>query len=47
MSDPVLLPSGKIVDKLFIKKHLLNDQNDPFNRKPLSINKLIECPELK
>ena len=33
MTDPVKLPSsGAIVDRLTIKKHLLNDKSDPFNR---------------
>ncbi len=36
MKDPVRLPnSGKIVDKMTIIRHLLNDKSDPFNREPL------------
>lgn len=32
MEDPVLLPSGTIVERISIVKHLLNDPTDPFNR---------------
>ncbi len=33
MKDPVKLPtSNKIMDRLVIVRHLLNDKNDPFNR---------------
>lgn len=36
MNDPVKLEtSGNIVDLLTIKKQLLNDPLDPFNRAPL------------
>jgi hypothetical protein len=36
MSDPVILPSGTIMDRPIIMRHLLNSQTDPFNRQPLS-----------
>lgn len=36
MSDPVLLPSGKIMDRSTITRHLLNSSTDPFNRQPLT-----------
>lgn len=36
MTDPVLLPSGKIMDRSIILRHLLNSNTDPFNRQPLT-----------
>ena len=48
MTDPVKLPkSHVIVDRKTIETHLLSDQNDPFNREPLTKEMLIPCPELK
>jgi ubiquitin conjugation factor E4 B len=48
MKEPVLLPtSGQICDLNTIKRHLLNDEHDPFNRAPLKISDLKEVPELK
>lgn len=48
MKDPVLLPtSGTVMERLTIKKHLLNDKTDPFNRAPLSEDDLVPQPELK
>ena len=48
MKDPVKLPSsGKIVDRITIKKHLLNDKSDPYNRDYLVEGMLIPLPELK
>lgn len=42
MKEPVLLPtSKKVMDKIIIVKHLLNDKTDPFNRLPLEENQLI------
>mmetsp|Transcript_29552 Transcript_29552/g.28744 ORF Transcript_29552/g.28744 Transcript_29552/m.28744 type:complete len:127 (+) Transcript_29552:919-1299(+) len=39
MKDPVELPGSKtIIDYLTIKKHLMNEQNDPFNRQPLELD---------
>ena len=40
MSDPVYLPSGKIMDRPIIMRHLLNTQTDPFNRQPLTASDL-------
>ena len=38
MEDPVELPdSHTIIDRITIKRHLLNDPCDPFNRAPLTI----------
>lgn len=36
MTDPVMLPSGHIVDRPVIMRHLLNTPTDPFTRQPLS-----------
>ncbi|CDW72140.1 u box domain-containing protein [Stylonychia lemnae] len=48
MKDPVELPaSNTIIDYMIIKKHLLNDPNDPFNRSPLKIEQLIPRPDIK
>ena len=48
MKDPVLLPDSKVVvDRMTIIKHLLSDSTDPFNRKPLKKENLVEMPELK
>ena len=42
MSDPVKLPpSGNIMDRSIITRHLLNSQTDPFNRQPLTEQELI------
>ncbi|CAD8097335.1 unnamed protein product [Paramecium primaurelia] len=48
MTDPVKLPhSNVIVDRLTIKKHLLNNQIDPFDRSPLTLDMVIDQIELK
>lgn len=48
MHNPVLLPtSDKIMDLTVIKKHLMNDPTDPFNRKPLSIDMVKPVEELQ
>lgn len=36
MTDPVILPSGHIVDRPVIMRHLLNTPTDPFTRQALS-----------
>ncbi len=36
MTDPVQLPSGNIMDRTIILRHLLNSPTDPFNRQPLT-----------
>uniref|UniRef100_A0A8C1E447 Ubiquitin conjugation factor E4 B n=1 Tax=Cyprinus carpio carpio TaxID=630221 RepID=A0A8C1E447_CYPCA len=36
MTDPVQLPSGNIMDRAIILRHLLNSPTDPFNRQPLT-----------
>lgn len=40
MTDPVMLPSGNIMDRSIILRHLLNSPTDPFNRQPLTENML-------
>ncbi|KAI5095644.1 ubiquitin conjugation factor E4 B isoform X1, partial [Silurus meridionalis] len=47
MSDPVQLPSGNIMDRSIILRHLLNSPTDPFNRQPLTESMLESVPELK
>jgi ubiquitin conjugation factor E4 B len=41
MTDPVILPSGVIMDRSVITKHLLNSSTDPFNRLPLTVEQLV------
>lgn len=40
ISDPVRLPSGHIMDRKIITRHLLNSQTDPFSRQPLKEEEL-------
>ncbi|XP_046895815.1 ubiquitin conjugation factor E4 B isoform X2 [Hypomesus transpacificus] len=47
MTDPVILPSGNIMDRSIILRHLLNSPTDPFNRQPLTEGMLESVPELK
>ncbi|XP_008264165.2 ubiquitin conjugation factor E4 B isoform X1 [Oryctolagus cuniculus] len=47
MTDPVRLPSGTIMDRSIILRHLLNSPTDPFNRQPLTESMLEPVPELK
>ncbi|KAH9514139.1 Ubiquitin conjugation factor E4 B [Bulinus truncatus] len=47
MENPVLLPSGTIMDRAIILRHLLNSQTDPFNRQPLKEEQLIPATDLK
>ncbi|XP_035512306.1 ubiquitin conjugation factor E4 B isoform X1 [Morone saxatilis] len=47
MTDPVILPSGNIMDRSIILRHLLNSPTDPFNRQPLTESMLESVPELK
>ena len=46
MADPVVLPSGTIMDRPIITRHLLNSQTDPFNRQPLTEEELKPGPSL-
>lgn len=36
MEEPVKLPSGIVMDRAVIIRHLLNSATDPFSRQPLS-----------
>ena len=47
MTDPVVLPSGVVMDRPIILRHLLNSQTDPFNRQPLTDSQLESAVELK
>lgn len=48
MTDPVILPSSNVtVDRSTIVRHLLSDQTDPFNRAPLSMDKVKPNKTLK
>jgi len=47
MEDPVLLPSGHVVDRSTIAQHVLNDPTDPFNRNPLTLEDVQPATELK
>ncbi|CAB3405211.1 unnamed protein product [Caenorhabditis bovis] len=47
MTEPVKLPSGHIMDRSVIERHLLSTPNNPFNRAPLNINEVVPVPELK
>jgi hypothetical protein len=48
MKEPVLLPtSGKICDRSTMKRILLNDEHDPFNRSPLKLEELQDDFTLK
>uniref|UniRef100_A0A182NE96 Ubiquitin conjugation factor E4 B n=1 Tax=Anopheles dirus TaxID=7168 RepID=A0A182NE96_9DIPT len=47
MTDPVVLPSGTIMDRAIITRHLLNSSTDPFNRQPLTEDMLKPATELK
>ncbi|XP_055375638.1 ubiquitin conjugation factor E4 B [Condylostylus longicornis] len=47
MLDPVCLPSGAIMDRSIIVRHLLNSSTDPFNRQPLTEDMLVPHAELK
>lgn len=41
MDDPVILPSGTVMDRHVIIRHLLNASTDPFNRQHLTEDMLI------
>ncbi|TMW59629.1 hypothetical protein Poli38472_004698 [Pythium oligandrum] len=48
MTDPVRLPSGNIVDRSVIERHLLSSQRvDPFTREPLTSEMLQPCDSLR
>merc|ERR1719181_17386 len=46
MEDPVLLPTSKtIMDRKVIERHIMSNDDDPFNRMPLKVADLV--PETK
>ena len=47
MTEPVRLPSGMVMDRAIIVRHLLNSNQDPFNRQHLTVDMLEPVPELK
>jgi len=47
MEDPVRLPSGKVVDRKNICRHLLSDETDPYSRKRLTVDMLEPAPDIK
>jgi len=48
MEDPVELPdSHTIIDRITIKRHLMNDPHDPFNRAPLSLDQVITRDDIR
>eukprot|EP00057_Strongylocentrotus_purpuratus_P016500 XP_011670974.1 PREDICTED: ubiquitin conjugation factor E4 A-like [Strongylocentrotus purpuratus] len=48
MEDPVSLPTSDMnIDRSTIARHLLSDQIDPFNRKPLTMEEVRSNPDLK
>ncbi|XP_014216828.1 ubiquitin conjugation factor E4 B [Copidosoma floridanum] len=47
MEEPVKLPSGIVMDKDVIIRHLLNSATDPFSRQPLSEDMLAPVDDLK
>ena len=48
MEDPVELPDSKtVIDRITIKKHLMNDPSDPFTRAPLALENVITRDDIK
>lgn len=47
MTDPVVLPSGHVMDRSIITRHLLNSSTDPFNRQQLTEDMLRPDNELR
>lgn len=47
MENPVTLPSGMNMDKQVITRYLETNLSDPFTRKPLTVEQLVENSELK
>lgn len=47
MIDPVILPSGNVMDRSIITRHLLNSSTDPFNRQQLTEDMLRPNNELR
>mmetsp|Transcript_30212 Transcript_30212/g.96379 ORF Transcript_30212/g.96379 Transcript_30212/m.96379 type:complete len:577 (+) Transcript_30212:1412-3142(+) len=47
MVDPVRLPSGTLIDRPTICRHLLSDETDPFTRQRLTVDMLVPDVEMK
>jgi len=48
MEDPVLLPTSQtIMDRKVIERHIMSNDDDPFNRAHLSVDDLVPQAELK
>uniref|UniRef100_A0A915E1H8 RING-type E3 ubiquitin transferase n=1 Tax=Ditylenchus dipsaci TaxID=166011 RepID=A0A915E1H8_9BILA len=47
MAEPTRLPSGHVLDRKNILRHLLSDQTNPFTRQPLTVEELVPDLELK
>ena len=47
MTDPVRLPSGDVMDRSNIMRHLLTDETNPFTRQPLKTEDLVSDDALK
>ena len=47
MSDPVRLPSGNLVDRATIARHLLSNETNPFTRQKLTADMLEDATEVK
>ncbi|KAF0687349.1 Aste57867_20872 [Aphanomyces stellatus] len=47
MLHPVQLPSGHIVDRTMIERHLLSARVNPFSREPLTLEMLRPCTDLQ
>jgi len=48
MVDPVLLPtSNTVMDRKVIERHIMSNDDDPFNRQPLAVKDLVPQTELR
>uniref|UniRef100_A0A7S0Q3G5 RING-type E3 ubiquitin transferase n=1 Tax=Coccolithus braarudii TaxID=221442 RepID=A0A7S0Q3G5_9EUKA len=47
MEEPTLLPSGKVVDRKNICRHLLSDETDPYSRQRLTVEMLTPDHDMK
>merc|ERR1719428_837417 len=48
MADPVLLPTSQtVMDRKVIERHIMSNDDDPFNRAHLAIADLVPQPDLK
>ncbi|CAJ0577913.1 unnamed protein product, partial [Mesorhabditis spiculigera] len=47
MHDPVALPSGQVMDRNVIMRHLLTSKTNPFTRGPLEESELVPADDLR